>query len=74
MSIVRFGGLYRPECDYCEDAVLPAELTFEDAVRAMNRAGWETRMIPKTKYRLNVCRECLEEEMYGTQKQEQQGI
>lgn len=57
--IDRFFGNYTPACDCCEKR-LPGELSFQEAVRAIRAAGWESRKVGDEWE--HVCTDCLFEE------------
>lgn len=57
--IERYYDQYTPVCDYCNEAVLPGEMRFDDAARAMRDAGWKTRK--EAGVWQNYCPECWQE-------------
>ena len=58
--IEHFRGEFTPVCDYC-DSRLPGADRYNDAVREMREAGWESRPVEykNGKIWLCVCRDCL---------------
>ena len=63
MSVERSGRFYIPVCDGkdCDAQLLP-EASHQDAVRAMEAAGWKRRHSETVPRWGNYCRECQKEE------------
>ena len=55
MSIERYGRQFTPVCDYCGER-LPGSERFDDAVRAKQEAGWESRKV-KGEWE-DICTDC----------------
>ena len=56
MAIEYFDDSQNAICDYCKDR-LPGEPTYQDAITAMTKAGWE--IIWDGKDYMDYCPECL---------------
>lgn len=71
MSIEPCRDQFTPVCDGCETK-LAGEMSFNDAVAAMRRAGWKTIKIKKTGRYVHYCRVCQGVEKLGTEESEEE--
>lgn len=70
MSIEPFGGQHTPVCDGCE-VRLPGEMSWGDAVAAMQRERWRAQRSSIDGTYINLCPECQKEEKREQEKREQ---